>query len=76
MFDQELHHLFVAVDRGPVQTGSAEEAPAVDVGAFGEKKFCYVNVAVAGRDVEGFGNQRLVGFGWSGSAPTAVRRFT
>src|SRR5215472_16630318 len=74
MGDQELHHHFVAVDRGPVQTRSAEEAPAVDVRALVQKKFCHVDVAVSGRDVEGLGDQRLVGFGWGRSGPAAVRQ--
>ena len=74
MVDQELHHLFVPVERGPVESRSAKEAPAVNVRALVQKKFCDVDVAVAGCDVEGFGNQRLVGFGRSRSAPTAVRQ--
>ena len=29
MGDQKLHHLFVPVERGPVESRSAKEAPAV-----------------------------------------------
>jgi uncharacterized protein YdeI (YjbR/CyaY-like superfamily) len=60
--DEEFNHLLMAVDRSPVESGSPEEAAAVDIGSFFQKKLRYVDMSVAAGDVEGIGDQCAVVF--------------
>ena len=51
MVEQKLHHRLVTIDRGPVQSRSAEEATTIDISAFFQQKLCDRDIAVAGSDV-------------------------